>query len=84
VSSSNTTARLLRLPAVLEITGLSRSMIYLLESQKRFPSRCKITVRTVGWSEEEVRKWVEQRLAERTLQPQTAISVGLRKWARTE
>ncbi|MFL6600834.1 MAG: helix-turn-helix transcriptional regulator [Steroidobacteraceae bacterium] len=80
MSTSNTTCRLLRLPAVMEITGLSRSMIYLLESQNRFPSRCKITVRTVGWPEDEVRRWVAQRIADRPAQHETAVSAALRKW----
>jgi prophage regulatory protein len=80
VSTSNTPPRLLRLPAVMEITGLSRSMIYLLESQQRFPSRCKITVRTVGWPEDEVRQWVAQRIADRPLRYDTVVADELQKW----
>jgi predicted DNA-binding transcriptional regulator AlpA len=40
--------RLLRLPAVCELTGLGRSMIYLLESEGRFPQRVKLTQRAVA------------------------------------
>ena len=80
MSTSNAYCRLLRLPAVMEITGLSRSMIYLLESQNRFPSRCKIAVRAVGWPENEVREWVAQRMADRPTPPGDALGAQLRKW----
>jgi predicted DNA-binding transcriptional regulator AlpA len=36
--------RILRLAAVIDITGLKRSMIYRLQSEKRFPQSVKLTV----------------------------------------
>jgi len=57
--------RLLRLPDVLSVTGLSRSMIYLLEAQGKFPQRVKLSLRAVGWPEDEVHQWVEFRIANR-------------------
>ena len=41
--------RLPRLPAVCELTGLRRSMIYMLESEKRLPQRIKLTAQAVAW-----------------------------------
>ena len=61
--------RLLRLPAVCELTGLRRSMIYMLESEKRFPQRIKLTARAVAWLEGEVREWIANRI-EQTRNPQ--------------
>jgi predicted DNA-binding transcriptional regulator AlpA len=37
-------------------------MIYLLEAQRRFPSRIKIGLRAVGWLQDEVQAWVEERI----------------------
>ena len=55
-------AQILRLPQVCRITGLCRSMIYQLESQRRFPCRVRIGARAVGWVESEVQGWVAQRI----------------------
>lgn len=46
--------QILRLPQVCEVTGLGRSMIYQLESDRRFPTRVRIGSRAVGWVESEV------------------------------
>jgi prophage regulatory protein len=54
--------RLLRLEAVKEITGLSRSTIY---ADPNFPRSVKIGERAVAWVDSEIREWVEARLAER-------------------
>jgi prophage regulatory protein len=55
-------SRLLRLDAVKEITGLSRSTIY---ADPSFPKSVKIGERAVAWVEDEIREWVEARIAER-------------------
>jgi len=54
--------RFLRLPAVQELTGLSRTAIYTIPD---FPASFSIGKRTVAWSEDEVRAWMKARLAER-------------------
>jgi len=54
--------QILRLPQVCERIGLSRSMIYQLEAEHRFPPRIKIGVRAVGWIESEVQAWLAQRI----------------------
>jgi len=51
----------LRLPAVLRITGLSRSTIYKLMSEGDFPVSRKLTRRSVAWCSADVTQWVESR-----------------------
>lgn len=52
--------RLLRLAQVLEITGLSKAMVYRLVSQEKFPRPCKPGGIATRWVESEVRNWREQ------------------------
>ena len=54
--------QILRLPKVCERIGLSRSMIYQLEAEQRFPHRIKIGLRAVGWVESEIQAWLAQRV----------------------
>lgn len=54
--------RLLRLSAVKEITARSRSSIY---ADPMFPRSVKIGERAVAWVEDEVKQWVDARIAER-------------------
>jgi prophage regulatory protein len=56
--------RILRLTQVRALTGLGSSFIYQLQAQKRFPQQIKIGTRAVGWVEDEVLKWVGDRIAE--------------------
>ena len=57
--------RILRLPEVIVVTGLKRSMIYRLQAERRFPQSVKITDYAVGWIESEVHAWVAERAAAR-------------------
>lgn len=54
--------QILRLPQVCKATGLGRSMIYQLESERRFPCRVRIGARAVGWVEAEVQSWLAGRV----------------------
>lgn len=54
--------QILRLPQVCKVTGLGRSMIYQLESSRRFPARVRIGSRAVGWVESEVQLWLADRI----------------------
>jgi len=47
------------------MTGLGRSFIYQLQAEGQFPRRIKIGLRAVGWLEDEVRRWLAERIAER-------------------
>ena len=55
--------RILRLPQVLDITGLGKTKIYELQSRGSFPMRVEITDHSVGWIEEEVQAWLTKRIA---------------------
>lgn len=56
-----TTPSLLRLKAVIALTGLSRSNIYRLEAMGMFPSRVKLSERASAWRGEEVAAWIQSR-----------------------
>ena len=58
-------ARMLRLPAVLELTGLSRSGIYRMVDAGEFPKPAKLGERVIAWPDREVHDWLDARLAER-------------------
>ncbi|MBW8073001.1 MAG: AlpA family phage regulatory protein [Ferrovum sp.] len=55
-------ARILRLDAVLDKTGLSRSLIYQLVSEGNFPAQIHLGARSVGWIEAEVDDWIDARI----------------------
>ena len=52
--------RLLRLPQVLDITGLGKTMIYRLIRQGTFPQPFKPGGHASRWSEAEIRDWREK------------------------
>lgn len=53
--------KLLRLPAVLQLTGLSRSVLLDLEKRGEFPASVRISKRAVAWWLCEVLAWMESR-----------------------
>lgn len=53
--------KILRLPAVLELTGVGRSTIYLWMQQGHFPRNIQLGPRVSGWREEDVDNWLESR-----------------------
>ncbi len=61
---TNPPTRFLRLPEVLERTGLSRSTIYIRVAEGCFPRPVPLGGRAVGWIEAEVEEWVRERIAE--------------------
>jgi len=52
------TNKVLRLPAVIEITGLSRSSIYRLVQEGKFPPPVKLSARASAWFEADVAQWL--------------------------
>jgi len=54
--------RILRLPIVIERTGLSRSSIYLRISKKEFPAPISLGGRAVGWVEQDVELWLSEKV----------------------
>lgn len=55
--------RVLRLPAVIERTGLSRSAIYRGVNEGSFPEPINISERAVGWLTDEVDAFIDRRVA---------------------
>ena len=53
--------RILRLPAVVDRTGLARSTIYLRMRNQSFPAAVNLGGRAVGWFESEINDWLELR-----------------------
>lgn len=51
-------ADILRLPSVLQRTGLSRSTLYDLIKKGRFPKPFKITERSSGWRSSDIEEWL--------------------------
>ena len=56
------TSAILRLSAVKNRTGLSRSSIYLGISRKEFPKPISLGARAVGWLENEITEWIDRRI----------------------
>jgi len=53
--------KMLRLPEVIEATGLSRPTIYRLEAKGEFPKRRRLGRNSIGWIEEEIHAWIQAR-----------------------
>jgi len=56
---------LLKIQKVIELTTLSRSTIYRLVESGKFPRPVKLTTRTIGWVEEEVRDFLQEKIDNR-------------------
>ena len=54
-----------RLPSVVQRTTLSRSHLYALVKDGKFPKPLKLGSRSVAWRVEDVEAWIEARLARR-------------------
>lgn len=57
--------RLLKLPEVMSVTGLSRSSIYSFIQSNKFPASVPLGARAVGWLESDVNGWIQQRIEQR-------------------
>ncbi len=53
---------IIRLPVVINRTGLKRSPIYALIAEGRFPKQIKLGTKASGWLESEVDQWIESRI----------------------
>ncbi len=58
----NTPDRIIRLPEVIQIVGLSRSTIYKAISENNFPQPTKLSPRVIGWSEKTIQQWIHQKI----------------------
>ena len=53
--------RILRLPEVKAMTGLSRSTIYEYKKSGIFPETIKLGPRSVGWLEQDIMDWIKEK-----------------------
>ncbi len=60
---STATDRILRLKAVLTLTGLTRSTLYRKMEAGTFPASTQISTRCIGWRESAVTRWLDDPLA---------------------
>ena len=63
----STSPSIIRLPEVINKSGLSRSAIYDLISQDKFPKQIKLTSRSSGWIEAEISQWIDDKVSARDL-----------------
>lgn len=61
--------RLIRLSEVLRLTAVSRSHIYALIAQKKFPRGIKLSERTVAWLLTDVHRWISDRIEDSNASP---------------
>ncbi|RKF23337.1 AlpA family transcriptional regulator [Altericroceibacterium spongiae] len=54
--------RLLRLPSVVETTGLSRRTIYRKMDCGEFPRSVQISANAVAWRQSDIDRWIENPL----------------------
>lgn len=52
--------RILRLPLVMELTGLPKSTLYHYIKQAKFPKPVRLGIRSVGWIKDDVDEWLRQ------------------------
>jgi len=68
----------IRLPEVLRRTGLSRTALYEQVKCKAFPKPIQIAKRSVAWTDEDVNRWCNERIAQSRLayEAQTTLDQG--------
>ena len=67
-SSTPRPLRMLRLPEVLERTGLKRATIYKRGREGTFPSPISLGGNVTAWAEPEIDAWLAERVAARDAQ----------------
>jgi len=61
------TRKLIRIREVMELTSLSKSYIYKLTAEGRFPERVSLVKggTSVAWLKSEILEWIDERVSER-------------------
>lgn len=57
--------RIIRKPELMSRIGLSDASIWRMEKAGKFPKRIRLGGQSVGWFNDEVDHWFEQKAAER-------------------
>lgn len=55
------TKRIIRLPAVMDKTGIARSTIYAMIARGDFIPPLKLSSRSSGWLESDIDAWIDSR-----------------------
>ena len=55
-------SRFVRLPEVLQLTGVSRSTIYRWMANGEFPNQISLGGNTVAWLERDLEVWIHRRI----------------------
>lgn len=55
--------KLLRLPQVKDLTGLSKSTIYARITEGSFPKQIPLGPRLVVWMESDIQNWIEEQVS---------------------
>jgi prophage regulatory protein len=61
VTDGDVSALLLRIGAVVRVTGLGRSTIYRLVARDEFPPPVRLTRRAVAWRRSDLERWTNAR-----------------------
>jgi prophage regulatory protein len=72
--STTAPLRVIRLPEVLEKTGLGRTTIWRMEAAGTFPQSVSLGGKAVGWIEAEIDTWIEACMAARQSRPEASTS----------
>lgn len=64
--------RVLRLPEVIQKTGLSRTTLYTMSKAGNFPESISLGGKAMGWIEAEIDHWIEELMAARQRTPVAA------------
>jgi prophage regulatory protein len=62
---SGTPRPLLRMRAVCQSTGLSRSQLYRRLRAGEFPQPVRLSKQAIAWASNEIQDWIDARVAER-------------------
>lgn len=62
---STAPTRAIRLPQVIELTGMSRPTIWRKARAGEFPKSFKLSAAITCWDEVEVRNWIAEKMATR-------------------
>ena len=54
-------SKFIKISEVIEKTSLSRSTIYRLLNLGDFPRQVKLSSRSIGWVEEEIQEWINEK-----------------------
>lgn len=68
--------KVLRIKEVCSRVALSRTLVYEMMAQRRFPSAIRIGKRASGWLESEINEWIDEQAAKRKAQPQVSTAGG--------